>query len=578
MSDIDGHVLGPLDDQANKIKRNDTLYENTQFSTPPDLPKLKFNPSENFSFNPNTSNVQQYVEDAVGRIRINGQSASFNGGSIDFNIPINKTPEIPLISENTHPIDIPKILSSIIPNINNSSQLGFDNKFPAFIDNQFQNNSINLPKANESYIDVTAINLPPLNNAAGNSQANTIVEIKSSDNLNGYPISGAPPDVNYASPEIAYDSSKQNINIPLAIRGGDTSYFSSTYVPVYLTRGDNNRKILCDVLVDSSYVVEGGEDEDVTGYLPAPDSYYTAGASEDGPPFFPSLSTETPEEGEKIIKLRMTQGFIHTQKNVEDAMVDLPVTGMPVEGSEITVAAGQKCYVKASENAYGVITNPTFEISGSFPSSIPPKLIGGDDQTGSIGTRYWRLCEINGEDSVTIHRTGIIEHFIPRRIENANNTISSNQGRFYKEYLDDENHGIYQMRVAKGLRGLCVEEDDEGTKDYLKLLMPPGTDGAILHFTGASPSNDEIGSWVSLPAPSSSSPDGYEWVLKNVPSGPPVWVQRPIIPTGSLNDMLRHNGTKWVVFAAPPSSGTYIHAFDGEHKWLPTEACPSPSS
>ena len=297
-------------------------------------------------------------------------------------------------------------------------------------------------------------------------------------------------------------------------------------------------------------------------------------------PFMPTLILVPPTTpgASPTLKLRMARGFIHTQKNVDDAMVDLEVAGIPVKGSEITITAGTKCYVSAQEDAYGTISSPQFGTGSDWPASIAPILVGGDNQTGTPGVRYWRLCEINGEDSVTVHRTGIIEHFIPRRVENANNTISSNQGRFYKEYLD-ENHGIYEMRVAKGLRGLCVEEDDEGTKDYLKLLMPPGTDGAILHFTGASPSNDEIGSWVSLPAPSSSSPDGYEWVLKNVPSGPPVWVQRPIIPTGSLNDMLRHNGTKWVVFPAPSSSGTHIHAYQGGvHTWLPTEACPSPSS
>ena len=243
------------------------------------------------------------------------------------------------------------------------------------------------------------------------------------------------------------------------------------------------------------------------------------------PPFFPTLLPEV-SEGVTIIKLRMVTGFIHTQKNVEDAMVDLEVVGIPVSGSEITVTAGTKCYVSAQEDAYGTISEPQFGTGSDWPTSIPPVLIGGDNIEGSPGVRYWRLCEINGEDSVTIHRTGIIEHFIPRRIENASNSMSSNQGRFYKEYLDTD-YGIYQMRVAWGLRGLCVEEEDDQTENHLKLLMPPGSDGAILYFTGANSEDDEIGEWIKLDAPYPPASDGYEWLLKNVPEGPPAWIQVP---------------------------------------------------
>jgi hypothetical protein len=291
------------------------------------------------------------------------------------------------------------------------------------------------------------------------------------------------------------------------------------------------------------------------------------------PPFFPTLSADA--EGQ--LKLSMVTGFIHTQKNVQDAMVDLEVAGIPEEYSEISVSVGDKCFVSAQEDPYGTISEPQFGVGSDWPTSIPPVLVGGDNRTGTSGVRYWRLCEIISNNSVKIHRTGIIEHFIPRRVENASYNMSTNQGRFYKEYLDTD-YGIYQMRVAWGLRGLCVKEEDDQTKNHLKLLMPIGSDGAILYFTGANSEDDEIGEWIKLDAPYSAAPDGYEWLLKNVPKGPPAWVQRPILPTGYLDDMLVHDGTKWERFAAPTSSGTYIHAYNKGHKWLPTEACPSSSS
>jgi hypothetical protein len=302
-------------------------------------------------------------------------------------------------------------------------------------------------------------------------------------------------------------------------------------------------------------------------------------ASSSRPPFFPTLLIEV-VAGVPQVKLRMVTGFIHTQKNVEDAMVDLEVVGIPVDGEEVVVTDNTKCWVVADEDAYGTITNPTFATGLDWPESVAPILIGGDNDTGEVGLRHWRLCEITVVEeplsaTAKIHRTGIIEHFIPRRVENANNAVSIDEGRFFKEYLD-EDYGTYQMRVAKGLRGLHIEEGLDGDADYLKLLMPVGTEGAVLHFINASEDDPELGEWVELPAPDTSPDDGFEWVLRNVVGGPPEWIQIQKLPAGALNDMLVHDGAKWITFAAPAGAGTFIHAYQGGHVWLETEECDSP--
>ena len=276
------------------------------------------------------------------------------------------------------------------------------------------------------------------------------------------------------------------------------------------------------------------------------------------PPFFPTLLID-----ESGVKLRMVTGYIHTQGNVEgEVMGDLEVVGIPVEGSEIPITNGTKCFVSAQEDAYGIITDPQFGTGADWPTSVAPKLVGGDDQTGTPGVRYWRLCEITvvaevGEETLAtakIHRTGIIEHFIPRRVENATYLPSTDEGTLFQEYLS-EDHGVYQMRTAKGLRGLKIQEQES----YLKLMMPEGTDGAVLYFTDGVDFDPELGGWVALPAPSESPADGSNWLLKNDPGGDPTWLEIANLPTGAQGDMLFWDGGtpaeggKWVLLPAPPA-------------------------
>jgi hypothetical protein len=233
------------------------------------------------------------------------------------------------------------------------------------------------------------------------------------------------------------------------------------------------------------------------------------------PPFYPSIVFI-----DEVYKLQMITGFVHTQLLADDAMIDFEVANIPTEGFEIVINDGDKCYVTATENKDGLLSDIAFEKGSIWPDSYSPKLSGGDDEIGNDGYRIWRLCEISTVDdklTAIIHRTGIIEHYQPRKVENAITTVSSNEARIFKESLLED--GTYRLRVLRGKRGLVIEEGDEGDLDYAVIGLPEGTE----------------------------------------------------------DDMLIFDGTNWVVFPKPPSAdSTYIHAYQGGHVWLETEECDSP--
>ena len=309
------------------------------------------------------------------------------------------------------------------------------------------------------------------------------------------------------------------------------------------------------------------------------------------PPFFPVLQTQItnpeaePELWEYAYEIYFVQGYIysyHGDENDGDAMSELLVTEMPLAGASVEITAGQKCYVSAEEDAYGNLSDPEFFIANDWPESIPPKLVGGNDQTGSPGSRVWRLAEVVETTvgdltylKLVIHRTGIIEHRLDRRPENLQNDISQDEGRVYAQF--DKVSGEYKFRTLLGKRGVRILEGENGESDYLKVMMPEGVNGAVLYYHNGNVGEPEIGEWTKLDPPSVSPEDGFEWVLKNVVDGPPAWIQIQKLPTGILDDMLVHDGTKWVTFAAPTdTTSTYIHAYQGGHVWLATEECDSP--
>lgn len=281
MSNIDGHVVGPLDDQHNKIERNDPSFTNSESLVAPKFPDFKFNSNVNSPFNFNPNNIQQYVEDALSRVRINGQSASFNGGSINFDIPLNRTIQAPLISETIHP---PSIL--IPPIISASGAIApIQSEIPpqTVLNNQGQpiQNQSNVLSPNNNTIEMEVIGVttykPTIEEmpiSSGSTSIDNSIAIKDKNN---YENQESQFKLDNESAGVKLNAFNKDLNLPLAISGGDTSFFTSNYVPILLTRGDKKRKILSYILEDNSYVVEGAVAEDKTGTMPDDDSYYISG-------------------------------------------------------------------------------------------------------------------------------------------------------------------------------------------------------------------------------------------------------------------------------------------------------------
>ena len=251
------------------------------------------------------------------------------------------------------------------------------------------------------------------------------------------------------------------------------------------------------------------------------------------PPYFPFLT-----QFEDVLYLSMVQGYIysyHGDSNDLDAMSELFVTGMPVNGATVAAPAGTKFWVVADEDEYGRLSNPAFSSGTDWPASTAPKLVGGSDQSGMPSFRIWRLSEVvletfgEGEDAVEvpvlkIHRTGIIEHRVPRRLENLTNDLSQDEGRIYDQF--DLESGEYQLRALRGKRGLRISEGEGEESDFVKLLMPEGVDGAVLYYQNGNPEDPEIGEWTKLDPPASGPTTGNIWVL-STPGGPlpPEWVE-----------------------------------------------------
>jgi hypothetical protein len=259
------------------------------------------------------------------------------------------------------------------------------------------------------------------------------------------------------------------------------------------------------------------------------------------PPFFPFLSESLvepvdPEAEDPPTELRVTfiQGYIysyHGDVNGGDAMSELLVAGMPVDGTSVVVEAGDKLWVVADEDVEGRLSNPTFQSGPNWPVSVPAKLIGGSDQTGTPGFRIWRLSEIavqtiEEEDIpyIKIHRTGIIEHVIDRRIENLENEISGDEGRVFDEF--DDTSGEYKFRTLQGKRGQRIVEGEEEDSAYLKVMLPEGVDGAVLYYTGGSEEDPELGGWVKLDPPESSTTH-----VLAISGGNPYWLETEDCPS-----------------------------------------------
>jgi hypothetical protein len=182
------------------------------------------------------------------------------------------------------------------------------------------------------------------------------------------------------------------------------------------------------------------------------------------PPFFPTLYV-VDDGGSPAYKLLMKKGWVSSthQKHAVNSVVTIEVTSIPGDPDPVTnaltVADGTKIYCTLTENVYGEVTAAAISSGTSWPDSDAPEYIGGDDQAGSGGTRYVRLCEIvtvDGSVKVKVIHTGNIEHTAPPLVENTVTSVSSDEARVYKGYNSAQ--GRHELRYLEAGAGINITE------------------------------------------------------------------------------------------------------------------------
>lgn len=344
MSEKDGHIVGPLEDQKAKLERNDPGIVYAENPIPPKLPFFPQGYLEPFGRS-NLPDVRQEIEAVMQRIKINGIAPTFNGGNIEFEIVPKTQPTPPVISEVVHPIPPVPVPNPTALAAEQAALTGpvFTASSPRVALPEGPS-----PQAGPKVAEVNPVEgLPPVRNTGEVSKPPT-VEIESKppsatkapsrifkyseqskkpepaphafgeamNTIHGsdrvlptradHPETHSParktrtPRVSQLihrqkgetrkAFKIRKDTLRKEIregkkNIPVALAHGDTTFFSSGYVPVLLTRADGLRKILTYVIEDNSQVIEGAQAGEKTGSLPAKDSYYEAGGDGSLHPF-----------------------------------------------------------------------------------------------------------------------------------------------------------------------------------------------------------------------------------------------------------------------------------------------------
>ena len=287
------------------------------------------------------------------------------------------------------------------------------------------------------------------------------------------------------------------------------------------------------------------------------------------PPFWPTL---------KGGELDMVDGYVilRLSYSSDDVVTILP-SDIP---NGLSVASGDKITCRIQEDNTGVFTTASIvKTSGAWPVSTAPVLAGGDT-AGTAGDRHIRLCEIvtvGSNDSVTVVNTGHIDAFQPSRINNTiNAAYTAGEGaRFLKDY----NAGVWRIReIEKGLGNLTITEDDQtevrGNKidTDLKIYIGNVHQTPTLEYrdglldTGATVIGDEdpavAAQEYKIKIPTVTSDDSSVTIVDKGGANGPIYDLSVdlsgALPSGSAGQMLYHNGTTWVVLAAPaaPASDT----------------------
>ena len=171
-------------------------------------------------------------------------------------------------------------------------------------------------------------------------------------------------------------------------------------------------------------------------------------------------------------EITVGDGFVIPRHNASgDTGAPITITDLPIEGAELVVVAGDKCYVKLDISVLGKVTTAVFEKAVAWPTDTPPVLAGGD-LAGTVGTRHIRILEIVEEDTdflvVEQIHTGHIDHFQPTLSENVYSSgFAPGQGRVVQMWNAAE--GRWDYRVFLEGDGIEIEE----TTDTIIVRVAP---------------------------------------------------------------------------------------------------------
>jgi len=167
--------------------------------------------------------------------------------------------------------------------------------------------------------------------------------------------------------------------------------------------------------------------------------------------------------------LYMELGFVFARKNgTGDAVSEIEITGLPTPDDPLAVALDDKISVKVTIGADGIATAAEINKSATWPTSLAPVLIGGDNTSGAEGEHYVRVLEIiddpvyPGLTVIKQRNTGHIDHFQPTLSDNTISGYSTGLGgRILK--LWNAALGRFDLRGVKKGKGQLThtEEADE---------------------------------------------------------------------------------------------------------------------
>ena len=161
-------------------------------------------------------------------------------------------------------------------------------------------------------------------------------------------------------------------------------------------------------------------------------------------------------------KIYAETAFIVPRHNESAATGEpIAITSIPTIDSPLTVANGDKVWVKLTIDVNGRVTAGVFEKGSDWINDVEPVLVGGN-LAGTAGIRYFRVAsfETSGDFlSKTQILVGDIDHFQPTLVENLISSPSTGEARLMKEW--NESEGRWDFRYLKSGDGITISEDGD---------------------------------------------------------------------------------------------------------------------